>query len=90
VGVRRTAKTRIRRRDRLAAHGGAWLPLLRLIDEHDGDTVADRVPSPARVADDHLVLDVDRGRAGRTSQDVQELLVDHRPSGAGYGIVPFA
>src|SRR2546423_819723 len=88
AGVRRNAKTRIRR-DRLAAHGGAGLPLLRLVDQHDGDSIADGIAPPAIVADDVLVVEVNRGLASGTCQNVQKLLVDHRASTAA-GLWPFS
>src|SRR5437763_16964835 len=53
--------------------------LLRLVDQHDGDVVANRVPIPARAHahDDLVVLVVLHiASAVRARQDVQEFLVD--------------
>jgi hypothetical protein len=62
---------------RLSACGGLREALLSFIDEHDRNSVANRIATAALVTDDAVTLQADRGLAERTRQDLHQFLVNH-------------
>src|SRR5438132_1479123 len=54
--------------------------LLRLVYQHNGDAIADRIPPAARITDEAIFCEPNGGLAHWTCEDVEQFLIDHPES----------